>query len=262
MAVITTRKKSPRAPSMPLDEAIDRTAKAYARDRLHPSPTDVMAQHLGYKNANNGAALQALASLRYYGLMERPSEGLLAVSKAFESYHYAPDEQLKRKLQVAWLRSPPVFAELLDKYAEGLPSDPTLRHELITQKQFAPPAAENLISVLRRSVEFVGYFTRQDEAPPQSLLSEEEGVPPPAPAAVAFAPVQDAAPKPPPSVHGGGSQTVLVDPPADAETDKIPIRLPGGRRAWLYVPSPFYSGDKERIKAQVDLLLADDEDGA
>lgn len=249
MAVVVTRKKSPRAPSMPLEEAIDRTAKAYARDRLHPAPTDVMAQHLGYKNANNGAALQALASLRYYGLMERSSDGMMAVSKAFESYHYAPDEQLKRKLQVTWLRSPQVFAELLDKYAEGLPSDPTLRHELITQKQFAPLAAENLIAVFRRSVDFARYFEQEDEAASPNPPMEDEA---------AF--VQEPVIKQPSAVHGGGSPAAHIDPPTDVETDKIPIRLPGGRRAWLYVPSPFYSGDKDRIKAQVDLLLADDED--
>lgn len=257
MVVNAARKKSPRAPSMPLDEAIDRTAKAYARDRLHPAPTDVMAQHLGYKNANNGAALQALASLRYYGLMERSSEGMMSVSKAFESYHYAPDEQLKRKLQVTWLRSPPVFAELLDKYAEGLPSDPTLRHELITQKQFGPPAAENLIVVLRRSVDFVGYFAHQDEeVAPQAVSTDDESL---APATPPHAPASESVIKHPQVASGGGTEH--VDPPIDVATDKIPIRLPGGRRAWLYVPSPFYSADKQRIKAQVDLLLADDEDG-
>lgn len=254
-AVVPARKKSPRAPSMPLDEAIDRTAKAYARDRLHPAPTDVMAQHLGYKNANNGAALQALASLRYYGLMERSADGMMTVSKAFESYHYAPDEQLKRKLQITWLRSPPVFAELLDKYGAGLPSDPTLRHELITQKQFAPPAAETLIAVLRRSVDFVGYFDRQMEDS-TSLIAETVSTP--------TAPSDATAPEPsvklPPSDPRGGGAATHVAPPSDVEMDQIPIRLPGGRRAWLYVPSPFYSGDKARIKAQVDLLLADDED--
>ena len=245
---------------MPLDEAIDRTAKAYARDRLHPAPTDVMAQHVGYKNANNGAALQALASLRYYGLVERSADGMMAVSKGFESYHYAPDEQLKRKLLVAWLRTPPVFAELLDKYAEGLPSDPTLRHELITQKQFTPSTAENLIAVLRRSVDFVDYFAAQEsEMLPASSTDEEAPLPVPAPPAPYVSGHEGAIRQPAVALAGGGA-TAHIDPPTDAEMDKIPIRLPGARRAWLYVPSPFYKGDRERIKAQVDLLLTDDED--
>lgn len=41
------RKKSPRAPSIPLDEAIEKALKVYEKERLHPSPTDVVAQHMG-----------------------------------------------------------------------------------------------------------------------------------------------------------------------------------------------------------------------
>lgn len=38
------------------------------------APTQVVAQNIGYKSANNGAALSALAALRYYGLLDRPKE--------------------------------------------------------------------------------------------------------------------------------------------------------------------------------------------
>jgi hypothetical protein len=44
--------------------------------------------------------------------------------------------------------------------------------------------------------------------------------------------------------------------------DRIPIRLPGGRRAWLEIPPVFYEADKARIKAQIDLLLTEDGDSA
>jgi hypothetical protein len=39
--------------------------------------------------------------------------------------------------------------------------------------------------------------------------------------------------------------------------DQIPIRLSGGRKAWLNIPTPFYESDKARIKAQIDVLFAD-----
>jgi hypothetical protein len=45
----------------------------------------------------------------------------------------------------------------------------------------------------------------------------------------------------------------------DAGTDSIPVRLSGGRKAWLAIPTPFYADDKLRLKAQIDLLLAQDE---
>ena len=102
------RKKSPRAPSIPLDEAIERTLRVYEKEKRHPTPTEVVAQDIGYKSANNGAALAVLASLRYYGLLERPEDGKLSVSKDVENYRYSPDEKTKRDLLLKWLRTPQV----------------------------------------------------------------------------------------------------------------------------------------------------------
>jgi len=42
------------------------------------------------------------------------------------------------------------------------------------------------------------------------------------------------------------------------DTDKIPVRLSEGRKAWLVIPTPFYEADKLRLKAQIDLLLTED----
>src|ERR1700676_5522191 len=147
------RKKNPRAPSIPLNEAIERTLRVYEKEKRHPTPTEVVAQDIGYKSANNGAALSVLASLRYYGLLERPEDGKLCVTKDVENYQYAPDEKTKRDLLLKWLRTPQVFADLLDRYPGGLPSDANLRFDLIN-RGFSPSAAESVISVFRRSAEF------------------------------------------------------------------------------------------------------------
>lgn len=45
-----------------------------------------------------------------------------------------------------------------------------------------------------------------------------------------------------------------------ASYDRIPVRLSAGRKAWLEIPTPFYAADKARLKAQIDLLLAEDEE--
>ena len=112
----TPRKKSPRAPSLALDEALDRVYRAYDKERLHATPTEIVAQNIGYKSANNGAALGALASLRYFGLLERPKEGVLAVSKDVESYKFAPDDDMKLSLRLIFLKRPTLYNELLEKY--------------------------------------------------------------------------------------------------------------------------------------------------
>lgn len=235
---------------MALDEAIDRAVKIYEKEHLHPAPTDAVAQHMGYKNANNGAALSAMASLRYFGLLDRPADGKLAVTKDVESYMYAPSEDIQQALRIKWLRTPPVFAELLDSYQGALPSDANLRFGLI-QKGFLPASAESAISIFRRSVEFARYF----EAPLNASS--------PKPSEFSAAASSDAAPA---GNVGGLTSGPSGTPPAQLgddslpEMDRIPVRLSGGRRAWLVIPEVFYAADKDRLKAQIDLLLTQDEE--
>ncbi len=45
----------------------------------------------------------------------------------------------------------------------------------------------------------------------------------------------------------------------EGDLDRIPVRLPGGRRAWLLIPAPFYNADKARLKAQIDLLFTEED---
>lgn len=233
---------------MALDEALDRAIKAYDKDRLHPAPTEVVAQNLGYKSANNGSALSAIASLRYFGLLERPSEGYLVISKDVEAYKFAPDQAHKQAVLEGFLTKPPLYADLLEKFGSGLPSDATVRYDLI-QRGFSPQSAEVALATFRRSVDFVGYFSTQrksQQSDGSSLASDFE---------------EDSLPTPPlvQSVQKPASQSRdLLD--IDKATDQIPVRLPGGRRAWLLIPSPFFEGDKVRLKAQIDLLLTQDEE--
>lgn len=230
---------------MALDEALDRAMKAYDKERLRPASTDEIAQHIGYNSANNGAALSALASLRYYGLLERPRDGVLAVSKDVEAFRFAPSEALRRAFVLRFLRTPPLFAELLDAHPAGLPAESELNAELL-QRGFLPAAAAALAAVLQRSVDFARYF----DAPEPS--SAELGERAEALFGVAPAPDADAGSVPHPSQP---ERQAAEDMPLH---DRIPIRLPGGRRAWLEIPPVFYEADKARIKAQIDLLLTED----
>lgn len=242
------RKKSPRAPSISLDEALDKALRAYDRERLHAAPTDVVAQNIGYKGANSGSALSSLASLRYFGLLERPKEGLLAVTKDVESFKFAPDEGLKRSLLIGFLRRPQLYVDLLDKYESGLPSDANLKFELI-RRGFAPQASEAALAAFKRSVEFAGYFESENGAD-----RSEDAVADPAPRLDTQAPAA-ISPR-----LSQASAPIADESDESSDLDRIPVRLPGGRRAWLVIPTPFYAADKSRLKAQIDLLLTEEDE--
>lgn len=242
------RKKSPRAPSLPLDDSVERALKIYDKERRHATPTDVVAQDLGYKSANNGSALSAIASLRAYGLLEKAAEGKLSVAKEVEAYRFAPTDELRNALRLKWLRSPGIFDELLDKYASGLPSDASIRFDLI-DRGFSPSSAESTLGVFRRSVEFAQYF---DPSTHESAIDE----------AIAPEAERDAHSNPTVESTGAASPEPMVSAGnvAPVGYDRIPVRLVGGRRAWLEIPTPFYSADRARLKAQIDLILAEDEE--
>lgn len=247
---IETRKKSPRAPTIALDEALDRTLKIYDKDRLHAIPTEIAAKHMGYANANNGAALQCLASLRYYGLLERPRDGFVAVSKDVEAYKFAPSEDMRKAFLRRFVSTPPLFAELLDRAQAGMPSDESLRYDLI-QRGFIPGSATTVGTAFKRSVEFSDVLNTDRTSAISSVPIEAE-----------------------PSEASYQATTVLSQGATNAsdglrfnatvnetEHDRIPVRLSGGRRAWLLIPELFFERDKERLKAQIDLLLTQDEEG-
>jgi hypothetical protein len=229
---------------MPLSEAIDGALKIYSHDRRHAIPVELAAQHLGYKSANNGTAIKALASIRFFGLLGRPQEGQLAVEKEVEDYNFAPDPRQKAELIRKWLLTPPVFAEVLSKFADGLPSDAALKFELI-QRGFLPEAAEALVGVLKSSVEFAHYYDRsvpvaQAEPPQPGPENLAGGVP----------------------NRGDAISTASVPtaPSSPQAADRIPVRLSGGRRAFLEIPSSFFEADKQRLKNQIDLLLTEDDE--
>jgi hypothetical protein len=241
------RKKSPRAPSIPLEEALEKALRVYEKEKRYPAPTEVVARDMGYKSANNGAALSALASLRYFGLLEKPEDGKLAVSKDVENYQYAPDPKIKSELLLNWLRAPAIFADLLDRYPEGLPSDANLRFDLIN-RGFSPAAGDSAVSVFRRSAEFAGYTAssslRNESNQGEQLTGE--------------AIILENGPAPVASRVVGVSKPTLLSEFSVGDTDKIPVRLSEGRKAWLVIPTPFYEADKLRLKAQIDLLLTED----
>ena len=236
----SSRKKSPRAPSLSLDEAISKALMIYERERLYAISTEVAAQAMGYKGANNGSALAALASLRYFGLLERPRDGFLAICKEVEAYQFAPQEEQRQQLRLVFLKTPSLYAELLEAYPSGLPSSATLRYDLI-QRGFAPQAAEAAISAFLRSVEFAGYYEGQENFN-STAVGENPSIKPQINSASVPVGAQN------PSLSGDGQN----------EMDKIPVRLSGGRKAWIIVPSSLLSADIARLQAQLNLLLVED----
>lgn len=230
-----TRKKtqrSPRAPSMGLPEAVSKALMIYERERLNAVSADAVAGDIGYKDASSGAAKSAIAALRAFGLLRSPKLGLLAVSDSVQDYQFNPDESEKYKIRREWLASPKVYEILLGRYQDSLPSEKALKYELI-QMNFSERGAEDCMQNFIQSVDFAAYYQKEPTLQPAS--SEHIVV----------------------SDRAKVQVTSATQESASSPSDRIPIRLAGGRKAWLEIPSPFYETDKEIIINQVNLIIPD-----
>lgn len=235
--------RSPRAPSLSLPKALDKALAAHALAGEQALPTEDMARHLGYASLNNGRALATLASLRYFGLLDSAGEDTVALSPKVTQYRDAPDEAARRALLQHWLHQPAVFASLLEQFPQELPSDAVL-HQALIQRGFQPSAAQSCAAVLRQSVAFAGQ--------------------PPSPQTEAVAPQTSSGTDSFTKLESLALPALPFAPPVPdlGQADCIPVRLSGGRRAWLVIPAVFHEADKARLKAQIDLLLTTEQEVA
>lgn len=246
------RKRSPRCPSISLGEAVQRVGDLYEKESKHAVAANAAAQGLGYKDANSGAAKTMIASISYYGLLNRSPDGKLSVSPDFEKFKYAPNDDVKHAFLNEWLLKPKVFSELIQKYNDNFPSDSALKYELL-EMGFMPDAADDAIKALKSSIEYVKkqgitVITTSDLTVNTSETS---------------APQMD--------IHNFDTSAQPITENLNLSKEKlklhptegfktITIFLPRGREAILYVPRPFFEKDRDVIKRQIDALLTDDED--
>jgi hypothetical protein len=155
-----TNERSPNYPGIPLGEAIEQARKLYARERRNPVPVDAACAAWGYAPKSSGG-LVALAALVRFGLLVSEGSGsgrrVHLSNDAIAIIHDerpGSSEYLKR-IREAALR-PPLHAELWAQFGQhgGLPSDETLKFELIVQRKFTESGARDFIKQFRATVEF------------------------------------------------------------------------------------------------------------
>lgn len=269
------RKVSPKAPSISLKDAVSKALDILGKEGLHDLPNNVVAQDLGYKSINNGAAVSTIAALKAFGLMTVPKQGFLAVAKDVRDFKYHPDEGNKERLLLDWIKRPKVYSVLLEKYKDGLPSDRKIKWDLM-EMGFTEKGTDSFLTTFKESVEFCRYFDRltkpeatewegqepnqRTEQAPSLPLTTMMAASVPVGAATLQAPSGAALLMPTLDYQAASLAAPDLGRQAESGTahDRIPVRLSGGRRAWIEVPVPFYEEDKTIIKAQIDLIIADE----
>ncbi|MFZ0676267.1 hypothetical protein [Candidatus Binatus sp.] len=177
----TPKKKRIRSPAYPaesLKAAVGRAQKLYDADHESGSTIESAATHMGFNKAH-GDALSVLAGLKKFGLIEMRGERAVVTKRAVNILLFPDQDRGKNALREAVLL-PQAYRELFNRFkGKKIPSDQTLRSELIADKHFNAKAVDGFLKDFRASLAYAGISTEdQLESPveePETLeLHDEE----------------------------------------------------------------------------------------
>lgn len=105
----------------------------------------------------SGAATVALAALKKFGLIHdegsRDSRTVRLTTLAFDILNLPDEERVIELIQEAAL-TPPIHRDLWTRYSGELPSDATLRYELVRNRSFTESGAVDFIRQFRETIAY------------------------------------------------------------------------------------------------------------
>jgi hypothetical protein len=169
-----TKDRNPNFPFINLEIALERAAQFYREEKRGNAPFQAAAKHWGYSPASSGAA-QTVAALKNYGLLNDENSGAqrkvrlseLALRILLDSRPDSPDlGRLKRQASLL----PSIASEIYEKWPDALPSDHTLHHYLMFEKNFNQEAAYKVCRIIKENE----VFTRGNLSDSLSSYNGEE----------------------------------------------------------------------------------------
>lgn len=142
--------RSPSYPVFDLTEAITKAEAIYKNEKRSATTAEVLASHMGYSTAG-GPGGRAVSALRQYGLIEESSGKYRLSDLGYTLIHFnRHSDEWMAAICVA-VRNPTLFRELLDEYPDGLPSDATLRNDLL-KREFNPASIQDVVGIFRNTM--------------------------------------------------------------------------------------------------------------
>lgn len=145
--------RSPRYPQFSLGDALDKIRDVYKKEERHKVPKEAIAKSIGYKSIN-GASLGAIATLKQFGLLETVADSLRVSDDAVTILELPKGNAERSEAIVKVAFSPKIFADLKEEYGDRLPSDETVRLNLI-RKGYKKYAVDVIIRTFRETLALV-----------------------------------------------------------------------------------------------------------
>lgn len=241
------RMRSPNYPGIGLREAVDRAHVFYNADKRNWAHVDNALHHWGFK-PSSGAGGVVVAALKAFGLLEDEGAGktrrVRLTDSAMRLLLLDPAEHSddRRSLLQGAALKPKIHAELWKFYKGSLPSDSTLRYELMTSRGFTDNAVKEFIPQFKDTVAFA-------ELAAGDKLTGHDGDKnsPPNPFDVPAVTAPSAVTTPPTSSSAGQ----VIERPS---TRVVTLPLSGDAWAALQVPVPMSEEDWEQMLAVLSAM--------
>jgi hypothetical protein len=145
--------RSPNFPSIPLSEALVKARVLYDKDKRNSTSLRTVLEHLGFGAKLSGSAGRVLSALRQFGLLEETGGQYRITEGAVRVFTLSDNAPERTAAIQAAAQKPAIYREVLGQYAEGLPSDATLRDFLILKKKFNPDSVDTFIRAFKATIE-------------------------------------------------------------------------------------------------------------
>jgi hypothetical protein len=173
----TKRGRSPAYPYIDLGEAVDRLRELRNKEGRHPVPWSAAFAAWGYEGTKGDGNLVASA-LRKFGLLDYQGSGTsrrVQITPLGLKILEHPDAKVRADAIKEAALNPAIHAELWSEHkdVDQLPSDNSLRWDLVHDRNFTDSGADGFIPVYRATLKFAGMMP-SGTVEPQDELSDDQ----------------------------------------------------------------------------------------
>jgi hypothetical protein len=152
-----TRERSPKFPFISLEKALERATKFYEHEKRGSAPFAAAAEHWGYSSSSSGA-MQTFGALRSYGLLDGTHKNMRLSELASRILlDKRPDSTERNQAKRQAALTPPIAAQIIEKWPDNLPSDATLNHFLVLELGFNESTALRVVDIIKENERFTAF---------------------------------------------------------------------------------------------------------
>ena len=144
-------------PFIGLEEAVEKARAFHVEERKSAAPVASAVKHFGY-GENSSGGRSTISALLQFGLLEdegrKEDRHVKLTDRALNILLDLPDSPERIKSLQECVRMPKLYAKLLEKYSDELPSNHSIGYHLQRDYDFNPKTLHSFISDFRDSLAF------------------------------------------------------------------------------------------------------------